>query len=164
MESRPRERLLNARNRHPRHLVAVIAVVMALAAPAARAGVTSDDPSGFLRDRAALSGGVRATGTPEIGHELICAEDCVASGRVVIAARDAIRLGLGPVSERWVRVGRFQNVALEARTWKVLKIRLDRRLERRLRSSSVRIYGEAVAISLQSGRHGRAGWALSYER
>lgn len=147
---------------HPRRLIAVVATVTALAAPAASAGVVSDDPSGFLRDRPAVAAGARANGTGKIVHELICAEDCLASGRVVIAARDAPRLGLGPVTGRWLEVARFQNVELEARSWQDLAIRLRSRLERRLRSSSVRLYGQAVAISLQSGRHGRAGWALTY--
>ena len=153
---------MSPRNPHPRLLFAVIATVVALVAPVARAGVVSDDPSGFLRDRPVVAGGVRANGAGETVHELICAEDCLVSGRVVIAARDAPRLGLGPVTGRWLEVARFQNVELEARTWHDLRIRLRKRLDRRLRSSRVRIYGEAVAISLQSGRHGRAGWALTY--
>jgi hypothetical protein len=146
---------------HPRRLIAVIATVTALAAPAAHAGVVSDDPSGFLRDRPAVAGSVRANGAREIVHELICAEDCLVSGRVVIAARDAPRLGLVPVTGKWLEVAHFQNVELEARTWQDVKVRFRRRLERRLRSSSVRIYGQAVAISVQSERHGRAGWGLT---
>lgn len=147
---------------HPHRLIAVIATVTALAVPAASARVVSDDPSGFLRDRTAVAGSVHANWTGEIVHELICAEDCLVSGRVVIAARDAPRLGLGTVAERRLEIARFQNVELEARTWQDLKIRLRKRLERRLRTSNVRIYAEAVAISLQSRRHGRAGWALTY--
>ena len=149
------------RTPHPRLLIAVIAAVAALAAPAAHAGVVNDDPSGFLRDRPAVSAGVHANGGGKLVHDLICAEDCLVSGRIVIAARDAPRLGLGPATGKWLEVARFQNVQLEARTWRDLTIRLRRRLERRLRTSGVRIYGEAVAISVQSGRHGRAGWGLT---
>jgi hypothetical protein len=155
---------MHALTAHPRRLLAVLAAVTALAAPAARAGIATDDPSGFLRDRPVGAGGTHASSAGQLVEQLICAEDCIVSGRVVIAARDATRLGLGPVAGRWFEVGRFQDVALEARSWKSVTVRLGGRTERRLRRSRVRFYGVAVAISLQSRRHGRAGWAVTYGR
>jgi hypothetical protein len=153
---------MHARTAYPRRLIAVFIAVAALTTPAAGAGIAGDDSSGFLRDRPPAVDGVRATGAGEIVHELICAEDCIVSGRIVIGARAAERLGLGPVDGRWLSVGHFQDVELKARTWQRLKVRLGRRVERRLRSSRVRLYGEAVAISVQSQRHGSAGWTLGY--
>jgi hypothetical protein len=152
---------MKTRTRYSRRLLAVVVAVITLAAPA-RAGIVSDDASGFLRDRPPTTGRAPATGTREIVHEFICAEDCVVSGRIVVAAREAPRLGLGPVEGRWLELGRFQSAELEARTWRALKVRLGRRIERRLRRSSVRVRGEAIAISLQSRRHGQAGWAFTY--
>ena len=154
---------MQIRNRDSLLLAVLIAAAIVLVAPVARAGIINDDASGFLRDRPAVRDGARPLSKPkEIVHDLICAEDCVVSGRVVVSARDAGKLGLAPASGRWVELGHFQNVAFEARTWKLLRIRLGRRIERRLHGSRVRIYAEAIAISLQSSRHGQAGWAFTY--
>jgi len=153
---------MNALTAHPRRLIAVLAAITALAAPAAQARVAGDDPSGFLRDRPAVADGVRATGAGGIVHQLICAEDCVASGRLVISARDAARLGFARVPGQWVTVGRFYDVTLRARKWRTLTIPLGRRSARRITRSGVRVHGEALAVSLQSWRHGHAGWTETY--
>jgi hypothetical protein len=153
---------MHARRGHPRRLIAVLAAVTALAAPAASAGVATDDPSGFLRDRPAVASGVRAAGTGEIAHQLICAEDCLVSGRLVISPRDAARLGFAHPSGEWIGVGRFHDVLLRAREWRTLRIPLGRRSERRMRRSHVRVHGEALAVSIQSWRHGHAGWTETY--
>jgi hypothetical protein len=142
-------------NRHPPGILAVVATIVAVAAPAARGGIVRDDASGFLRDRPATA--ASASTPKKISRELICAEDCVVSGRLVIPAHEVARLGLGE-GERPLEVGRFQNVHLQARRWRTLRVPITRRAERRLRGARVRVRGEAIGISVQSRRHGQAAW------
>jgi hypothetical protein len=125
-------------------------------------GSFEDDPAGFLRDRTPFEQDVRGLLRDGFARELFCAEDCVVSGRLLVSSREAEELGLHADGSRgWVEVGRFANVQLEARTWKVAHVTLREGAERALRQSrgSVRLYGDSVAVSLQSWRHGRAGWA-----
>jgi hypothetical protein len=126
----------------------------------AGAGIVRDDPTGFLRDREpaypvkAFSSGV--------SRELICAEACVVSGRIVLSADQAHRLGLSNArSHDWVEVGRFENLQLDALSWRKVTVALHRRARRALSRSAVEpnLYGQAIAVSLRSGRYGRAGWA-----
>jgi hypothetical protein len=125
----------------------------------AGAGIVRNDPTGFLRDREPAYP-VRAFSSA-VSRELICAEACVVSGRIVLSADQAYRLGLSNGrSHDWVEVGRFENLQLDALSWRKVTVTLHRRARRALNRSPVEpnLYGQAIAVSLRSGRYGRAGW------
>ena len=144
-----------------RHLF-IATLATALAAAPAYAAPLENDPAGFLRDRTPLEQSVRDIAADGFARKLICAEDCMAGGRVMLSARQAQDLGLANRGHGdLVEIGRFSNVRLEARTWRVVHVTLKAEAARALRGweGSVRIYGESVAVSLQSQRYGQAGWA-----
>jgi hypothetical protein len=154
------------RARYPLLTIAVVSLAVLATAgsamAASRGAPFGNDPTGFLRDRTPFAQDVREIARAGFARKLICAEDCLAGGRVLVSARQAEELGIaGQGDGEWVEIGRFANVRLEARTWKVVRVRLREAAERALRSAddSVRIYGESVGVSLQSWRHGQAGWA-----
>jgi hypothetical protein len=129
--------------------------------------VVEDDPTGFLRARAPFEQDAREIARKGFARKLICAEDCLAGGRLLVSLRQARALGLAlGGGERWVEIGRFANVHLQARTWRVVTVKLRAKAERALRSAggSVRIYGESIGVSLQSWRHGQTGWARTFRK
>jgi hypothetical protein len=152
----------------PRLIVAIALAALSLAAAApAPAAPLENDPEGFLRDRSPFEQEAREIATGGFARKLICAEDCLASGRVMVSARQAQELGLAERGQGdVVEIGRFSNVQLEARTWKVVHVTLRADAERALRTwdGSVRIHGESIAVSVQSQRFGQAGWARTCGR
>ena len=157
------------KTRHLPRLIAALAVAalsLAVAAPAPAAPL-QNDPEGFLRDRSPFEQDAREIAAGGFARKLICAEDCLASGRVMVSARQAQELGLvDRGTGDLVEIGRFSNIRLGARTWKVVHVSLRAEVERALRSwdGSVRIYGESIAVSVQSQRFGQAGWARTCGR
>jgi hypothetical protein len=152
------------KSRHQLRLIATLAFAalwLAVSAPASGAPL-ENDPAGFLRDRTPFEQDAGEIATGGFARKLICAEDCVAGGRVMLSARQAKDLGLAEREHGdFVEIGRFSNVRLEARSWRVVHVILKADAARALRAwdGSVRVYGESVAVSLQSQRHGQAGWA-----
>lgn len=147
--------------RRSRYTGVISALTVLAALTAAQPALAQDDPRGFVRDRISLKQDVKDLLRGGFVEELICKEDCTVDGRLVISPVDAKRLGFKGVRRgKWFEIGAFKDVRLEALKWTKVPMPLSAKAKRVLRRAKegVRINGENVATSLESGRYGWATW------
>lgn len=134
--------------------VALAALALAPIGPAA------DDPTGFIRNRVSLHQTVGQLVNGRFVVEIKCAEACLMKTRILISPQDAESLGFRNVKPRvYFEIGRVERT-LDAEVWTKVAMKLTPEAKRRIAraDTGVRIAGQAIANSTESGRYGRASW------
>lgn len=137
-----------------------IAGTAPLAAPAA----TGEDPDGFVRVRVSTNQTMRDLLRGHFAERVYCQEDCTVQTRLVLPSAQARELGFpGVRTGYYVEVGRVDHVEVEGGRWTRVEIPLTRSAKRRIRKAEdgVKLHGQLLADSTESGRYGDASWVRS---